>query len=735
MASETVQPWGRAPTPLVPKPIATELGHLDAPPSVKKVLGGEAKIADLHGKIWTAADAVDGPCLKEIVGILKPKAGALWRLPVFPGRLAPKAIEDLPFSTRTKNVVAANSAVFSWPGLRFGDVLSTPSVGMASAVEFACVAESAVAAGLARRGAASGETRSDDDEERRALSRIHSFFQAASCWGAGEAESALLADVLPDPLPEWPRELKDLWLEMGRLETGTLIERVSSDRAAPRLTARGIADLDEKQSAIAAERVFAVKKPATLAALGRRFGLTRERIRQIEKKTMRKLERFSSDECLPVTRRAESVRDRLGGAVQENHPMIADALDRAVEDFDGEYSDIKGTARSLLLWLAGPYRADEGWLLLDDELPRKSVEELLKRRDARGLIDHRGIDRALSGLGIHQEHHLSWVKRLGKFMHVDDGVICMHGFFPDKALALLRYFDRPMTTDELLTYAGGRNTRGSRNRLIEDPRFWKINVQGEFVPAGTPGYHEFSGIADMIVKEIDSLGGRAPHPHLVEKISRLYGVRKNSVVSYLKTPMFVAKDGFVRVRGSKDAVRVATDISKTPACYLFGRGVWGWRTKIDKDTVRGSGRSVPRAFARRLGCDVGKKIKTPTEFGEVTLSWPMASTAGSSIGSLKRALDHYGARPGDYLFVKATKPRLTFLFLKREKVDGAASDLIRLALLLGGVDCATKAGAVARITEALDIDRASRAAAIAEAARRLSARGETALAALLSGPP
>lgn len=70
-----------------------------------------------------------------------------------------------------------------------------------------------------------------------------------------------------------------------------------------------------------------------------------------------------------MARRTELIRDRLGSAVQERHPAVKDALDRAVEDFDREYSDIKETARSLLLWLAGPYRVDDDWLLRDGDLP------------------------------------------------------------------------------------------------------------------------------------------------------------------------------------------------------------------------------------------------------------------------------------------------------------------------------------------------------------------------------
>lgn len=163
------------------------------------------------------------------------------------------------------------------------------------------------------------------------------------------------------------------------------------------------------------------------------------------------------------------------------------------------------------------------------------------------------------------------------FMQVEDGLVRLHGSFPDKALSLLRYFNRPMTAEELLAYTGSQNARGSRHRLSEDPRFWKINAQGEFVPAGTPGYDEFGGIAEMIIKEIKARGGRAPHGHLVEKISRLRGVRKSTVISRLKTPMFVTEDGFARVRDGKDAIaRTRTSARPPPAACSGGEsGVGG----------------------------------------------------------------------------------------------------------------------------------------------------------------
>lgn len=577
MASDIIQPWGRAPTPLVPMPVAKNLGHLDAPPSVKDILGGGAKVADLHGRIWSAADSVDRPCLKEIVGLLRAKAGAIWRLPVYPERLVPNAMEALPFSTRTRNAVAANARAFSRPDLRFSDALSAPSVGMASAIEFACVVESAAAAGVSRRGAADGDRRPSAGGEPPALARIHSFFHALSSWGSGEAGLARLADALPEPLPEWPEEVRSLWSDVGRVEAGALAGAASSRLSVPRLVAQGIADLGERRLAVAEERVFAVKNAATLAALGRRFRVTRERIRQVEKETLHRLQRFSRGEHLAVSRRAESIRDRLGGAAPEGHPAIKDALDRAVEDFGGEHSDIRGTARALLLWLAGPYRVDGAWLLRDGGLPEKSLEALLRRRDGRGLISRESVEEALDGLGINREHHPPWVERLGRFMRVEEGLIHMHGHSLDKALSLLRYHSRPMSAEELLARTGGKSVHGLRQRLIEDPRFWKINAQDEFVPAGTPGYDEFGGIAEMIIKEIKARGGRAPHGHLVEKISRLRGVRKSTVISRLKTPMFVTEDGFARVRDGKDAIaRTRTSARPPPAACSGGEsGVGG----------------------------------------------------------------------------------------------------------------------------------------------------------------
>ena len=63
----------------------------------------------------------------------------------------------------------------------------------------------------------------------------------------------------------------------------------------PALVSRWINGLDERLAHILEVRVFATDKPETLEQLGERHGVTRERVRQIEKQAIKRLELFQSN--------------------------------------------------------------------------------------------------------------------------------------------------------------------------------------------------------------------------------------------------------------------------------------------------------------------------------------------------------------------------------------------------------------------------------------------------------
>lgn len=733
MIPNAIQPWGRAPTPLIPKSILKEYGYLDAPQTLKETLGYHATLAELNGDIWNSIDSVNGECLAEIVDILRPHFNKFKHLYIYPDKQLPQSLETLPFSTRTKNAVIANPDKFSEPQLRFNDLISITSFGVRSAIEFACVIES-VLVNASELVFSHKKIDHSENEKKAEFSKINSFFQLLSAWALGEQKLMTLSGALPVPLPEWPLEIKQIWNELENLNTSELAGEVTKCYSVSKLITQELGSLDERSLYIVNKRIFAVEHAATLEELGSKFGITRERVRQIEQKALLKLERFRSNEYLPVLRRAESLSNRIGCAVQIKHPALEDALNWAVEDIE-ENGSVKQLAKSLLLWLAGPYKVYQNWLLKDVGLGEHTTNTFLQCRDHRGMINENTAQEIMNNLGIKIEHHQSWLKHLLKFLRVDGGLIYFQGNILDKAYALLQYFAKPMTVEEMLEYIGSDSDRSFRQRLIDDPRFWRINKQNEFVLANTEGYDEYTGITDEIIQELELCGGQASISYLVEKLSRIYGVKENSIVAYLNTPMFTKdENGNVRVRDTEDIIDIKTDISKSAACYLLNDDAWCWRIKIDKDALRGSGRVIPNAFAMKLGCNLGKKISVPTEFGEITLSWPLTSTTGAYIGSLRQVLDYHGVAIGDYLFLNATSPYVTFSCLKQDKLNIEDSNLVKLALLLGATNCDTENEALFKIATALDIKQTSKETILTEASQKLTSKGEIDLCQLIQKP-
>ena len=682
-----IQPWGRPPTPLLPKTLVAELGHMAAPSSLRDALGLESTLNALGGELWEQVDSVSDNCLKDIIELVRPLLSSLAHLSIRSGEPLKRPVQDLPFSTRTRNSVSEHLERFTARRLTFGDILSVPAFGARGAIEFACVVEAAI-------DHVPNSAKGDTTNEQTGLKassmpqEIKSAFQTLAAYAAGEHNRDTLAEVLPAPSEDWPPEIKHLWGSLEQVSTreiaGDLVKRYS----VPELMSRALAPLDDRLREIVAERVLVTERAVTLEVLGERFSITRERVRQLEKKAIAHLDRVRNSEFRPVIRRAQTVRATLGVGVPADDTVILETLKSATADIEANTGVTVDFARAFLLWLAGPYKKRQDWLLSQRHLKKLTLEAILDRRDERGMIVISAISEVLTEFGFDERTHKAWLVVLRNFLAVDGGYIYFKGSIPDKVRALLRYHNRPVAVEEMMELLGSGSIRSVRQRLIDDPGFWRINKQSEFVIAGTPGYDEYTGITDEIVQEIEACGGQAPFDHLVEKLTRVYGVKETSVVAYINTPMFTKdEDGIVRVRDADISIDFSTDITKTAACYQSPDGSWYWRVLVDKDVARGSGRLVPNAFAQELGCNIGDKIEVDTTYGPLTFSWPLASTTGASIGSLRSALASCQAEIGDFLFVRATKPKMTFERLSKEILESSLSDLGRLSLLVGCGEC------------------------------------------------
>ena len=729
MEQNEIQPWGFAPTPLIPRSIAEAFGYLDAPQEIKDILGNDATFADIYESLWDYVNEVSSECLSDIVETVRSIYSSIILLRIYSDDSLSQPIKSLPFSLGTREIIKNFPENLTISQLRFSDLIHLRFFGVQSAIEFACLVEAATKSQM-RYGQNFSDVNQYDLEDLLLATKIKPFIQNLSGWALSEKGLTTLNGALPEQLSEWPPKLKNLWLELSYIESKSFGGEAFCDDQVSKLIIKRLERFDQRLLAISFTRILYPKNLATLEELASCFGVTRERIRQLEEKALAILSRFKDGIYPPVLRRADFIRDKLGSAVQNNHTLVEKTLNGIDEDFESIHFRTK-LENLLLLWLAGPYKVHKHWLLRDLDLRQKTIEALCKSRDNSGFIKQQDIHDILSNLGIRMEYHNPWVEYLGKFLKVEGGLIYLQGSILDKAYSLLKYFNTPMTVEKMLEYLGNASVRATRHRLMNDPRFIRINAKNEFVLAGTYGYNEYTSIYNGIIQELE-LQGQARSSYLVEKLSSKYNVNEGSVRGVLSTPKFKKDNyGFVRIRDDEDCLTIETDIAKTAACYLSEQEEWYLRIKVDRDALRGSGRTIPNSFSQILGCDIGNRIEVPTEFGNISLSWPIATPMGANVGSLKKVLDHFSAEIGDYLFIKATTPMVTFSFLRKETLDRVESDLVKLALLLGAEPCINEDKAIYEISKAFGIKLGSNKDILAKARLKLVSRGEVDLAQLI----
>ena len=733
--SRPISPWGSAPTALIPQVLRETIGHIPAPQEIRRILGENTKLRDLDGNVWSKLNRVSKRTLRDIAVLIHPKLRQFRGLPITKNSSSLNLELDLtflPLTVRTFNAISRASDDLDFSRLTFGDLIKIPNLGTRSIVEFVCILEEVLHLG--------GNLEGDDpiaeaSESKETFPReLQNFIRYLSAYAKGEKDSDILSEVLPPPLESWPPEIKEFWDSIGKIPTdmhsGELIERYS----VPILLSQWIESLPSRHIDILARRVLRTGKQETLEELGFDMGITRERVRQIENKAKINLNLLAGNLNNPIMRRAIELKNRLGVAVPLDSSLVNQSLDWATSDCDFFYSNYD-FGKALFLWLAGPYYERKRWLVSVSGLRTKVRALLLDARDERGLLSQDVVNSILRQQQIKEPYHTQWMKDEKYFCKQPDGYIYLKGSFLTKAESILKHAGRPLLVEEIIEFIGPASERSVRQRMIKDDRFWRINVKNQFVLAGTEGYDEYTGIIDEILQEIEACGGKAEFSHLVEKICRVYGVKKTSMYSYLNTPMFIKDDnGFITVRTKGEAIEVKTDINKTPGCYRNLAGKWIFRMQVDQDALRGSGRQIPNAFANELGLELGDQARLDSRFGPVLLTWHLVSTNGASIGSLREALNYFGAKQGDYLFISKGSSGLEFDFLANKDLEDSLDPLTKVAMLCGGTVGLSKKEAIEYLKKIFDLDEQSQEEFQISIREKLNGQGETAIASLIKKP-
>lgn len=661
-----------------------------------------------------------------VVRFVEGRRDEIFSVPVFT-REWPDTLSalNLPLRKRTMDELGTIGVLWFSPArlsqLTFGDLLRTTDVSVCSVLDFSCVAEAAMQL---------ADCTTAQSVAQASLPNTHNMFQLLAAWAGGEKQQQDFSKVLPPAQPDWPNGVRDMWETLRHTNVFLMAGDKLRQFNVPELVMGWLHALDTRSVQVLDERVLTVGRPkTTIKRLGERFRVTGQRVQQIGRKLENTVHEFHRPEYRPVMRRAKVLRHNLGSAIPADAPGVPKILERVTADIaDERRHDL---IQRLFLQLAGPYVENDGWLLLRKNLAYVSRQTLRNLFGSRVVLPAGEVTTALNELGIWVAYHDAWIQYLNCLKYVDAGYLWWRGTMLDKAAIILQYAEQPLTDDEIAALMGISSGKQIRFRLTKDPRFWRINNQKQLVLAGTDGYVPYTSVSDAIIRELDANGGAANARHLADTLSKSCGVRRSTVLAVLKTPLFSWDDSdSIRVRKQSE-IDIETDIASCAHVYKFNSG-WAWRFTVDAERLRGSGRPIPNAMARELGCEPQEKITTNAPYESLTVHWQLSSIAGATIGSMRHTLQQMGAEPGDQVFLVTSAGEISFLRIPKEIIDPVDDPVKKLAYLVGvqHFECSQNA-LLQRIGRAIGIDNPQ--PDVREHVRkRLETRGEKDLAALLA---
>jgi hypothetical protein len=418
--------WGKAPYPLVPASLRAVAGEMLAPDSWQAEGAAPLTLQAFDRSLWLRRLEPTKAQLTHLVQCLTPLLREHAELHVVDsvgGFTVP--IVALCLAPQTERVFAQyfGDAGIRPEALTFGQLLDIAQVGPKRTLEFACALEALIEDAQAgpRVRAEAVASSSKEPSSPRTPREIKAFFRVLAAWAAGERGEQTLKDALPPPKQNWPPELVQLWKRVRYCSAPELAGGLRARYDVPQLVAQAFEGCNERHLIILQARVLTATKPTSLDSLASALAISGEEGRTLQRDALSYLERLQTNAFRPVVGRARMMREKIGAAVPARDSVIKQALDWVIADFPADGR--REFARELMLWLAGPYRLQDGWYVVSADLPVRSTQALLEHRDHRGVVVKSAIREVLSGLAIHPKYHEAWIDRLGEFIGVADGLM------------------------------------------------------------------------------------------------------------------------------------------------------------------------------------------------------------------------------------------------------------------------------------------------------------------------
>lgn len=396
---------------------------------------------------------------------------------------------------------------------------------------------------------------------------------------------------------------------------------------------------DEREQEIL-ERILTkgIRPRKTLEEIGDQFGVTREAIRrQQERVEERFRELVYSADFEMVRFRADVIRRRCGTALP-----LDDAPPEVIP------ADNDSLVDEVFAFLAGPYRVSHNWIYLEEfgESPFVLVDEAFDHTATEFVAPLDAMIDDLEGRGVlPRAAHQLLAEYQG--VRVFGSEVLRWTKHEERVGGALQHVGRPLTIDEIVDFVGMPDkVRPISNHLAEAPYANRVGVQRWALK--TWGLDSYASIVEHMRLTLNA--GPTVLSELAERMHDQFGVSPNSVKMYASMhPTFILERGVVRLRGADEPYIPDTHLDQTENCFVLD-GEWTYRIQVDRDVLRGSGRTIPEPFAVHLGLRPNSSASRRCNGHDIALSWTGMAPA---IGSLRWFAQQEELTDGDYIFVRS----------------------------------------------------------------------------------
>lgn len=400
-----------------------------------------------------------------------------------------------------------------------------------------------------------------------------------------------------------------------------------------------ISEADPRTRDLIVERVFTFEEAPTLNEIGTRWGLTRERVRQLEVRAREESEALFAR----VWAEAAHVLRQLSAFVvpTERFLMACRALGVGLRHPDA--------AAAAVVAAAGPWLHQGGWTYHSTMTPLLDSA----RHAIRDSSDEYGLLPA--DVLAHLDGFFTSEVDQAEYFRGALGVVELSGYWSlrdsqrTRVAAALRRIGRPATKAEIASEA-----------RVDDPERVgsTLSVLSGIVRADKERWafaewvdDPYDGIVGEIYQRITANHGSVAVASLLDELPRRYGVSEASVHAYLQTPAFVVEEGFVR-RADAGAFAAAPP-NKWPDAFVVGE-LWGQLVRIEERHFAGYSFKVRFDIAYANGIRPDDDLRVPVQQTSVDASviWrPHDATKAVDVGRITDVLIERGLTAGDRVVV------------------------------------------------------------------------------------